>query len=711
MDELLSERWEWYYENRLKHPSEAQEENIRKLDFLLVIKKNGIMSIIEIAIKVLEQAKIYSKDGHVILSYVFATRAEKMMDKMKIVAPSIMNNARNKKLYLDVVEMCQTFKEKAKENIMETLRDDIKEEQEEMKKAEANVRNIEQKIGLDGLMGDGAKGNSNDDFDDDDFDDDLYDDLEVSFKNKEENVEVFDFINDGSNKTNQEANNNKNKEMEQDDNISPDYENVNAEAVVVATDDDASNNYSNVIAIEPGAIVLNDNNNDVLIIEDTNVLEINPDAPPDAIVHGEFDNNTNINSNVNINNSDGVIVATSLNNNTNNQPPPPLYVGSVIPTMEENNNNNNNNNAMIKEERFDTSAFSNLYGNNTNTNNNSPLVKPIIVKKLSNKKKNITTATFVPPPSSTTNTVSNDNKNNNNGRKKQDKFVVKPIQVIEKIKWRVGDKVDIEDVFMSKQGAGVVRKWRKGRVISIKDNRRVKVRYIEPPFNKPKWDENIDMSFEKQKCRIADPGTYTKTLDLQWMSKSERFKVGMRNNGYSIYQMRGDGNCLFRSVAHQIWNDAERHGKLRWAVCEHMLRNRGQFAEVLGALMPGPNGFERYVERMRYPCQGGRGEWGGDPEIRVMEELLDRPIEVWDVEHGPEAPSNIHLEGSLPDYVLNEVSPIRISYHGKNHYNSVIYDKHIHKYPYGLPRTTLIRDFRKKLEREERDARLKNGFK
>ena len=64
MDELLSERWEWYYENRLKHPSEAQEENIRKLDFRLVIKKNGIMSIIEIAIKVLEQAKIYFEKTH-----------------------------------------------------------------------------------------------------------------------------------------------------------------------------------------------------------------------------------------------------------------------------------------------------------------------------------------------------------------------------------------------------------------------------------------------------------------------------------------------------------------------------------------------------------------------------------------------------------------------------------------------------------------------
>ena len=40
-------------------------------------------------------------------------------------------------------------------------------------------------------------------------------------------------------------------------------------------------------------------------------------------------------------------------------------------------------------------------------------------------------------------------------------------------------------------------KVEKRQVISIKDNRRVKVRYIEPPFNKPKWDENIDMTLRK----------------------------------------------------------------------------------------------------------------------------------------------------------------------------------------------------------------------
>lgn len=700
MDMLLNDRWEWFYENRLKHPSEEEEENVQKIDYHLVIKKNGIMFVIEIAIKVLEKAKAYSKDGHFVFSYVFSTRAEKMMNKMKQTQPAIMNNSTHKKLYLNVLEMCQTFKEKAKENIMETLLDDIKEEQAERKKAEANIINIEQKIGLDNINLSDNSNNTDTALDDNSDLDDyafFYDDLDVNLNASEKNVEVYDFINDGRGKQNDNIKNN--------ENCSNDSSEI-ATAVVINSDDNGggSINSNNVIAIEPNSIVLNENSsNNILIVEDANVLEINPDAPPDMMYPVTVDS-----SNFDDLNSDGVSIVATASGQSTDKGQAHVYVGTI----------NEDTSTTIEEEAFDTSTFTNLYGN-PKTNDNSPLVQLEVVdtSKNNNKNniKNVTKAMYVEPSAGLSNisggSTSVDGSNRNST--KQSKFVVKPIQVIEKLKWRVGDKIDIEDVFMSKQGAGVLSKWRKGRIISIKDNRRIKVRYIEPPFNKPKWDENIDMRFEKQKCRIAKLGTYTKSLDLQWMSKTERFKVGMRNNGYSIYQMRGDGNCLFRSVAHQIWNNAERHADLRRAVCDHMLQHPGQFSEVLGALMPGPNGFARYVERMRYPCQGGQGEWGGDPEIRVMEELLDRPIEVWDVESGPEAPSNIHLEGSLPDYVLNEVAPIRISYHGKNHYNSVIYDKDMHKYPYGLPRTTLIRDFRKKIEREERrrDARLKNGYK
>ena len=676
MEEQLNERWEFYYDNRLKHPSEEQEESIRQIDFHKIIKSDGVMYLLTLTTKILEKAKAFSKDGSFNFSYIYAARAEKVVEKIKRTAPSLVSKETYKRLYLKLLETCHDFKNKAKENIMESLKDDLLPEKARITEQEKSIRMIEQKIGLDAAS-ESTKVYGVDTGEGYDFDDTyLYDDIEPVKDIAVETIKVHEFIasEDGRGPVKAVVN-----------------DSVDGLATVVVSTNENSN--VNVVPVEPDSITLDDAGgvDNVLVVEDTNVLEINPDAVPDRVEAIPTDsNNTGYVE---------ALVATTVNEyDGENQN---AITACILDTQETH--------SETPEERFDISAFSNLYPRNLNKNGvgatsaDTPVVLTATVSDT--KPKRVTEAKFVQSP-----TKPDVNKQNGNSG---DKFVVKPIEVIERIKWRVGDMVDIEDVYMSKQGAGVLRKWRKGQIISIKDNRRVKVRYIEPPFNKPKWDENIDMTFEKQKRRIAAPGTHTRSLDLQWMSKSERFKVGMRNNGYSIYQMRGDGNCLFRSVAHQIWNDAERHADLRRAVCDHMLQNSGQFAEVLGALMPGPNGFARYVERMRRPCYGGQGEWGGDPEIRVMEELLDRPIEVWDVESGPEAPSNIHLEGSLPDYVLNEIAPIRISYHGKNHYNSVIYDKDIHKYPYGVPSTTYIRDFRKKIEQEEktRDRRLKNGYK
>ena len=112
-----------------------------------------------------------------------------------------------------------------------------------------------------------------------------------------------------------------------------------------------------------------------------------------------------------------------------------------------------------------------------------------------------------------------------------------------------------------------------------------------------------------------------------------------------------------------------------------------------------------YVAQMRRPCFQGQGEWGGDPEIRVMEEIFDRPFELWDVERGADAPANIHLEGSLPED--HRVAPIRVSYHGKNHYNSV---KPLQgKFPLGELRTSRIRSFRKRTAKGARE--FDSGYK
>ena len=254
--------------------------------------------------------------------------------------------------------------------------------------------------------------------------------------------------------------------------------------------------------------------------------------------------------------------------------------------------------------------------------------------------------------------------------------------------WSVHSKCDIKDRFTSRYTKRQVTQWRRGRIVAIHGSK------ILVTFDG--WGEEHDMwiNHSKEPGRLAPYGSKTAQVEQQRQYSSLSFREQMEaTHQLQVVTMRGDGNCLFRSVAHQIWGDPELHAMVRTMVCDFMLANRGEFAEVLGALVPGPNGFEKYVAQMRQPCYQGSGEWGGDPEIRVMEEIFDRPFELWDVDRGAaNGPANIHLEGSLPKN--HRVDPIRVSYHGKNHYNSVMNRKR--SFPLGELNTSNIRNFRKK---------------
>ena len=377
-----------------------------------------------------------------------------------------MSNDTYKRLYLRVLETCHDFKNKAKENIMESLKDDLVSEQARITEQEESVRIIEQKIGLD-AVGKSTKVYAADTGEGFDFDDSyLYDDIEPANGISTETVKIHDIIDSA-------------------DGFGPDKPVVNASVgepatVVVSTNE---NSNVNVVAVEPGSMTMNDAGgvDNIFVVEDANVLEINPDALPDGVEANvaAIDDTPNVNA----------IVAATVSEYDGADPNQNAITACILDTEETH--------TETMEERFDISAFSNLYPSSLDkkgAGEASVDTQTVIAATVSDKKpKTVTEATFIPSPKKP-----DVNKQNGNIG---DKFVVKPIEVIERIKWRVGDMVDIEDVYMSKQGAGVLRKWRKGQVISIKDNRRVKVRYIEPPFNKPKWDENIDMTFEKQKRR------------------------------------------------------------------------------------------------------------------------------------------------------------------------------------------------------------------
>ncbi len=95
------------------------------------------------------------------------------------------------------------------------------------------------------------------------------------------------------------------------------------------------------------------------------------------------------------------------------------------------------------------------------------------------------------------------------------------------------------------------------------------------------------------------------------------FRRKVENNGErEIIDMLSDGNCLFRSISHQLYNDfGQKHDVVRHEICNYLEENEDDFKVYL--LLDDSDGenedvcdFDEYVKQMRQD-----GEWGGDVEI------------------------------------------------------------------------------------------------
>ncbi|EYC18557.1 hypothetical protein Y032_0027g1585 [Ancylostoma ceylanicum] len=128
-----------------------------------------------------------------------------------------------------------------------------------------------------------------------------------------------------------------------------------------------------------------------------------------------------------------------------------------------------------------------------------------------------------------------------------------------------------------------------------------------------------------------------------------------RTRGFEIRHVRGDGSCMFRAVADQLYGDQEMHGEVRRLCMDYMVRNRDHFAPFVA------EDFSSYVARKRRP-----GQHGNHVELQAISEMFARPIEIYEYS---ENPRNIFY----PTINALEVhAPIRLSYHGSSHYNSVV---------------------------------------
>mmetsp|Transcript_7275 Transcript_7275/g.10420 ORF Transcript_7275/g.10420 Transcript_7275/m.10420 type:complete len:326 (+) Transcript_7275:243-1220(+) len=128
-----------------------------------------------------------------------------------------------------------------------------------------------------------------------------------------------------------------------------------------------------------------------------------------------------------------------------------------------------------------------------------------------------------------------------------------------------------------------------------------------------------------------------------------------------IIEMKPDGNCLFSSISHGLYNDfGQNHDVVRKDICDHLEENEEKFKVFL--FLDDENedvcDIKNYVDKMRT-----LGEWGGDVEIVAAAQRYSRNIKIYSF---PEVfnvnPDSESIIG--PDLLL--------SYHDNSHYNCIV---------------------------------------
>lgn len=247
------------------------------------------------------------------------------------------------------------------------------------------------------------------------------------------------------------------------------------------------------------------------------------------------------------------------------------------------------------------------------------------------------------------------------------------------------------------------------RIAEVESRTRKPVQYV-PKAKRAQANVLQKQSKERKALIIPD------TADGRYI----RYCLALAQHGLAIMGIAGDGNCLFRSIAHQIYGNQELHGVVRKAAADYMSVERDYFAsftEIAGsdaassvadggasssaaeadqqqanqAQAQAFESFDAYLANIRRD-----GTWGDEPELQALCELYNRPAEIWAFHPAEGAKlicrynSNAAEVGAGAGAAASSSSlaaaggasqlsgsgrsrpPIRLSFYGGGHYDSVI---------------------------------------
>lgn len=164
----------------------------------------------------------------------------------------------------------------------------------------------------------------------------------------------------------------------------------------------------------------------------------------------------------------------------------------------------------------------------------------------------------------------------------------------------------------------------------------------------------------------------------------QAYEEALAASNLQIISVEGDGNCLFRTISHQLYGEEKWHTLVRQYCIDYMATEASFYS---GFVEGGIEEFERYLASKR--CDGC---WGDDPEIAALCELYSRPCEIWayDPAVGARRLRTLHettawqgVDGGIMDggrptgtnggtLSTSVIVPFRLSYYGGGHYDSIV---------------------------------------
>eukprot|EP01083_Nonionella_stella_P296960 1008646_1 len=193
----------------------------------------------------------------------------------------------------------------------------------------------------------------------------------------------------------------------------------------------------------------------------------------------------------------------------------------------------------------------------------------------------------------------------------------------------------------------LLQKW---YAASVVDKRGSKIRIRLEDIAVDEW---LDIHKDKERIRDLGADIPESEIEKEIKAEKERFVSQIESKGFKMKEMASDGNCLFRSVADQVYNDVDLHPKIREACCDYMDRNRSFFEQF-------EPDFDQYLSNKR--ADG----WGDHVDIIAICEMYNRPVAIMEVDQESD-----HLSHGHEVNELHNLPIIRLSRHRQSHYNSV----------------------------------------